>query len=108
PTTDGLPIDGNQRLELLITAAQSLFAVSILANLGLTVSGAVTLFVLFSVQFLASITLSAEANRLVIIVMSVLYGLLAVGQFARRWRDTRRIVRNGLATPFNELAATER
>ncbi len=107
-TTDGLPIDGNQRLELLITAAQSLFAVSILANLGLTVSGAVTLFVLFSVQFLASITLSAEANRLVIIVMSVLYGLLAVGQFARRWRDTRRIVRNGLATPFNELAATER
>ena len=107
-TTDGLPIDDHQRLELLITAAQSLFAVSILVNLGLTFYGAVTLFVLFSAQFLASITLSAEANRLVIIVMSMLYGLLAIGQFARRWRDTRRIVRDGLVTPFDELAAAER
>ncbi|MGQ0772881.1 MAG: sodium:proton exchanger [Pseudonocardiales bacterium] len=107
-TTDGLPLDTNQRFELLITAAQSLFAVSILVNLGMTVSGAVTLFVLFSVQFLASITLSAEANRLVIIVMSVLYGVLAVGQFVRRRRDTRRVVRAGLVTPFHELAPVER
>jgi hypothetical protein len=40
--------------------------------------------------------------------MSVLYGLLAIGQFARRWRDTRRIVRDGLATPFDELVAAKR
>ncbi len=32
-TTDGLPLDDQQRLELLLTAAQSLFAVSILINL---------------------------------------------------------------------------
>jgi cation:H+ antiporter len=107
-TTDGLPIDTHQRFELLLTAAQSLFAVSILVNLGLTTSGAVALFVLFSTQFLASITLSADANRLVIIVMSVLYGLLAIGQFARRWHYTRRIVRDGLTTPFDKLAAIER
>ncbi|MGH3928632.1 MAG: sodium:proton exchanger, partial [Pseudonocardiaceae bacterium] len=68
-TSDGLPLDTNQRFELLITAAQSLFAVSILVNLGLTASGAVTLFLLFSTQFLASITLSAEANHFVIVVM---------------------------------------
>ncbi len=106
-TTDGLPIDTHQRLELLITAAQSLFAVSILINLGLTVSGAVTLFVLFSVQFVASVTLSDEANRFVIIVMSVLYGLLALGQFARRWRDTRRVVQDAMAVPGAELAAAK-
>ncbi|MGH3842422.1 MAG: sodium/calcium exchanger protein [Pseudonocardiaceae bacterium] len=106
-TTDGLPLDTNQRFELLITAAQSLFAVSILVNLGLTVSGAVTLFVLFAVQFVASITLSTEADRLVIIVMSVLYGLLAAGQLVRRRRDTRRVVHDALATPFKKLAAAK-
>jgi len=106
-TTDGLPIDTHQRFELLLTAAQSLFAVSILVNLGLTISGAVTLFVLFMAQFLASITLSDEANRLVIIVMSIIYGVLAIGQFIRRRRDTRLIVRDGLTTPFDRLATTE-
>ncbi len=106
-TTDGLPIDTHQRLELLITAAQSLFAVSILINLGLTVSGAVTLLVLFSVQFLASITLSTEANRFVIIAMSVLYGLLALGQFIRRWGATWRVVQDAMTAPGADLAAAD-
>ncbi|MGH3921931.1 MAG: sodium:proton exchanger, partial [Pseudonocardiaceae bacterium] len=49
-TTNGLPLDSHQRLELLLTAAQSLFAVSILVTLSLTVYGAVGLLSLFSVQ----------------------------------------------------------
>ncbi len=102
-TTDGLPLDTNQRFELLITAAQSLFAVSVLVNLGLTAGGAITLFVLFATQFTASIVLPADANRLVIIVMSVLYGVLAVGQVVRRRRDTARIARDGTVTPFADL-----
>lgn len=104
-TFDGLPIDANQRFELLITAAQSLFAVSLLVNLGLTVYGAGALFVLFAVQFTASITLSPELNRTVIIVLSVVYGVLAIGLLVVRRRATRRIVRDGLLTPFDELAA---
>ncbi len=107
-TTDGLPLDTNQRFELLITAAQSLFAVSILINLGLTLSGAITLFVLFSAQFLVSITLSAQANRVVIIALSVLYGLLAIGQIVRRRRRTARLTRDGLTTSFDKLVAAER
>ncbi|MGH3951188.1 MAG: sodium:proton exchanger, partial [Pseudonocardiaceae bacterium] len=107
-TTDGLPLDTNQRFELLITAAQSLFAVSILINLGLTLSGAITLFVLFSAQFLVSITLSAQANRVVIIALSVLYGLLAIGQIVRRRRRTARLARDGLTTSFDKLVAAER
>ena len=46
-TTDGLPLDAQQRVELLLTAAQSLFAVSILITLALTTRGAAALFVLF-------------------------------------------------------------
>jgi len=105
-TTDGLPLDTQQRFELLLTAAQSVFAVSILVDLGLTVLGAATLLVLFAVQFLASVTLSASANQLVIIVLSALYLSLATGQFLRKRRDTARIVREGLVTPFPELADT--
>ncbi|GEL20329.1 sodium:proton exchanger [Pseudonocardia asaccharolytica] len=102
-TLDGLPLDTNQRYELLITAAQSLFAVSVLINLGLTVSGAVTLFVLFAVQFTASITLPAEVNRTLILVLSGVYALLAIGQLVRRRRWTARVVRDGLLTPLAEL-----
>jgi cation:H+ antiporter len=107
-TTDGLPLDTQQRFELLLTAAQSVFAVSILANLCLTVTGAVTLLVLFAVQFITSFVLSTEANQLVIIVLSAVYGALAAGQLLRRRRETARLLRAGLVTPFPELADTPR
>lgn len=97
-TFDGLPIDTNQRFKLLITAAQSLFAVSLLTNLNLSVRGAAALFVLFIVQFTVSITVSPAAKRVVIVALSVLYGVLAVALLARRFRATRRTVRDGLVT----------
>ncbi|MGH3975469.1 MAG: sodium/calcium exchanger protein [Pseudonocardiaceae bacterium] len=102
-TTDGLPIDNHQRLELLLTAAQSLFAVAILVNLSLTVYGAVALLSLFSVQFIVSITASESVNQMVIIVLSVVYIALAIGQMIRRRRQTVQVVRDGLITPFPEL-----
>ncbi|MDT7711710.1 MAG: cation:H+ antiporter, partial [Pseudonocardiales bacterium] len=107
-TTDGLPLDTQQRFELLLTAAQSVFAVSILVNLSLTVWGATTLLVLFAVQFVASFTLSTEINQLVIIVLSAVYGVLAAGQFLRKRHDTARILREGLVTPFPALSETPR
>jgi cation:H+ antiporter len=107
-TSDGLPLDAQQRFELLLTAAQSLFAVSILVNLSLTISGAVTLLALFTVQVVASFALPTEANQLVIIILSAVYGVLAAGQFLRRRRDTVRLIREGLVTPFPELADTAR
>jgi cation:H+ antiporter len=79
-TTRGLPIDGNQRLELLITAAQSLFAVSILIDLRITAKGASAL-----------------------VAMSALYVVLAIGRFVRRYRNAGRILRDGIATPYSEL-----
>jgi cation:H+ antiporter len=102
-TTDGLPIDYHQRLELLLTAAQSLFAVAILVNLSLTVSGALTLLVLFSVQFVVSITAPPSVNRVVIITLSAVYVALAIGQLVRRRRQTLQLIRDGLVTPFSAL-----
>ncbi|RZQ64897.1 sodium:proton exchanger [Amycolatopsis suaedae] len=102
-STDGLPLDTHQRFELLLTGAQSLFATSILVNLGLSTSGALALFVLFATQFAASIVLPAEANQTLIIVLSALYAVLAAGQVVRRWRQTGHLVRDGLVSSPRQL-----
>lgn len=49
-----LPLDGIQRLDLLLTSAQSLFAVAIIANLSMNVREAMLVFGLFMAQFLFS------------------------------------------------------
>jgi cation:H+ antiporter len=103
----GLPLDAQQRFELLLTAAQSLFAVSLLITLSLTAWGAVALFVLFTIQFVASLTLPAEADRVLVAALSALYILLAIGIFAARHRDLVRTTRDGLVTPFDELDEPE-
>src|SRR5439155_2585884 len=51
-TTHGLPIVAQQREELFLTAAQSIFAISILTNLAISMREAATLFGLFWAQFL--------------------------------------------------------
>lgn len=102
-TTDGLPIDSHQRYELLITAAQSLFAVAILIDLSVTFYGAIALLSLFLVQFLVSVLGSTQVNRITIIVLSIVYGVLALVQFARHHRTTARVVKDGTVTPFERL-----
>jgi cation:H+ antiporter len=49
-----LPLDGIQRLDLLLTSAQSLFAVVIIANLTMSVREALLVFGLFMAQFIFS------------------------------------------------------
>jgi cation:H+ antiporter len=102
-TTDGLPIDAQQRIELLLTAAQSLFAVSILVTLALTTRNALALFVLFAVQFFGSLVLGVEADRILNLVLSGVYVLLAVVELVRHRRVLARTVRDGLRTPFDVL-----
>ncbi len=99
----GLPLDTQQRLELLLTAAQSLFAVSLLVSLRLTAGGAATLFVLFTVQFVGSILLPADVDRVLVLVLSGVYVVLALVRLALRARTTRRLARDGMVTPFDEL-----
>ena len=102
-TSDGLPIDAQQRIELLLTAAQSLFAVSILVTLALTTRGATALFVLFAVQFFGSLLLDAGADRILNLTLSGVYIALAVVELVRHRRKLVRTVRDGLVTPFEDL-----
>jgi cation:H+ antiporter len=106
-TLDGLPIDAQQRIELLLTAAQSLFAVSILITLALTTRGALALFVLFAVQFFGSLLLETQADRILNITLSGVYVALAVVQFVRHRHLLARTVRDGLVTPFDTLAEAD-
>ncbi|MCV2491911.1 hypothetical protein OF117_21415 [Geodermatophilus sp. YIM 151500] len=100
---DGLPVDSNQRLELLITAAQSLFAVALLLDLKLARRGSVALLTLFLVQFLSSILLPGAVDRAIILVLSGVYGLLAVALFVRGRGRTFRLVKEGTVTSFDVL-----
>ncbi len=48
--TQGLPLDGRQREEIFLTAAQSAFAIAVFANLKMGTREAVALFALFATQ----------------------------------------------------------
>ncbi|MDN5871774.1 MAG: hypothetical protein L0H73_13760 [Nitrococcus sp.] len=103
-TFHGLPVDIHQRYELLITSAQSLFAVAILIDRNVTFRGATALLSLFLVQFFVSIFFDQQINRTTIIVLSILYGVLALAQFAWYYRGTWRVVKDGIVTPFDRLS----
>jgi cation:H+ antiporter len=106
-TFDGLPLDTQQRIELLLTAAQSLFAVSLLVTLALTTRGAAALFVLFAVQFFGSLLLSTETDYVLNMVLSGVYVALAVALFVRHRHELGQVVRDGLRTPFDDLQRAE-
>ncbi|TIC83323.1 sodium:proton exchanger [Nocardioides sp. GY 10127] len=102
-TTAGLPMDTDQRFELLITAAQSLFAVALLLDLRLTARDAGILVALFSTQFLVSVLGTDAANRYVIVALSVVYLGWAAVRIARRLGVTAQLVRDATVTPMSEL-----
>jgi cation:H+ antiporter len=97
----GLPLDEHQRYELLLTAAQSLFAVSLLVNLRLSLWGSTALLSLFAVQFAASIVLDDSANRVVMVALSAIYLLTALALFAIQHREARTMTRTGLMTDLS-------
>jgi cation:H+ antiporter len=103
-TNAGLPLDTEQRYELLITGAQSLFAVAILIDRSITFRGAVSLLSLFLVQFFVSVLGTPEMNRITIIVLSCVYVVLALGRFALHRRTTRDLVVDGTVTSPEDLA----
>lgn len=100
----GLPLDDQQRVELLLTGTQSFFAVSLLVTLGLTWRGALALVVLFAIQFGTSISLPTETVHTVSLVLSGVYALLGVAQLVRHRRALPRLVRDGLRTDPHRLA----
>jgi cation:H+ antiporter len=102
-TTHGLPIIDRQQNEVLLTAAQSVFAVAILVNLSISVREAWTLFVLFTGQFILGAVVPSHWHNTELIGFSIAYMVLAVGVLIPQRAALPTLLRDGLRTPYNQL-----
>ena len=91
---DALPLDSRQQQEVLLTAAQSLFAIVLLLNLRLSLIGAGVLFVLFIVQMvLPEIRTAITVIYFVLTLVAVLRSRRQVFR-AFRWLCPAKVLRN--------------
>ncbi|MGZ4691494.1 MAG: sodium:proton exchanger [Acidimicrobiia bacterium] len=100
----GLPLDALQREELFLTAAQSAFAVAVLANRSLSVKEAYMLLGLFLSQFVLGAALPEGVRELERIAVGVVYLVLAAVIIFRNWSAFPRVVNDGLRVPVADLA----
>src|SRR3954453_4799943 len=99
----GLPLDSLQREELFLTAAQSAFAVTVLANRSLSVREALALFGLFASQFVLGAVLPEHLRAWERVGVGIIYLVLAAGILVRDRRRMRTLVRDGLRVPADQL-----
>jgi cation:H+ antiporter len=101
----GLPIDSTQQVELFLTAAQSIFAVSLLIDLRLGVREALLILVLFLGDFATSLTLSEGLRALAQYGFAGLYLLLAAIRIVASRKRLPALLRDGLLISPMVLAA---
>jgi cation:H+ antiporter len=99
----GLPLDSLQREELFLTAAQSAFAVAVLASRSISVREALALFGLFISQFVVGALLPAGLHHWERIGVGVIYLVLAAVMLVIQRRSIRPLVRDGLFLPVTDL-----
>jgi cation:H+ antiporter len=99
----GLPLDALQREELFVTAAQSAFAVAILASRSISVREARLLLGLFIIQFISTGALPGDMRGPARIIAGFVYLALAAAQLFRERRQLPDMVHDGLLTPYSEL-----
>jgi cation:H+ antiporter len=99
----GLPVGAAQREEVLLTGAQTVFAVALLVNLSISLREAFALFGLFWAQFILGAVVPASAKGLELLVLSAVYLLLGVWLLVRKRGDFRHLLRDGFRTPYSEL-----
>ncbi|SNT49467.1 cation:H+ antiporter [Asanoa hainanensis] len=104
----GLPIEATQREELLLTAAQSLLAVTLLIGRTLSVRSALLLFGLFVAQFVLSAAVPSSWRGRELVVLSVVYLGLVVLTVVRDRRLVVPLLRDGFVTPYREMGADMR
>jgi cation:H+ antiporter len=106
---DGLPLGLEQRDELLVTAAQSMFAVAILASRSMDRREAWVLLGLFIAQllesFYVSIVLREEYNPVGRVAVAIVFLLAAGWVLLRNHRVLRTTVSEGLRAPIEELTS---
>ena len=99
----GLPLGTQQRSELLVTAAQSAFAVAVLADRSISGRSARMLLALFVGQFAASWILPASVQTVARLVVGFVYLALAAVVVAAHRRHLRRVLDDGLRVPVAGL-----
>lgn len=108
----GLPLDTQQRVELFVTAAQSVFAVAIVASRSVSRKEAWVMLGLFIAQLaesgLAELGhLSEDQSAQARIGVGIVFLIAAAWVLRRDFRACIINVRDGLRTPWSELAAEE-
>jgi cation:H+ antiporter len=99
----GLPLDSLQREELFLTAAQSVFAIAVLASRTISVKEAYALFGLFIFQFVLGGVLPDGVREFERIAVGILYLVLAAGMMYQQRRFLRPLARDGLVVPVDQL-----
>jgi cation:H+ antiporter len=99
----GLPVEPAQRQEVLLTAAQTVFAVALLVNLSISLREAFALFGLFWAQFLLGAFVPPSVKGIELMVLSGVYILLGLWLLVRKRGDFRHLLRDGFRTPYSEL-----
>jgi cation:H+ antiporter len=100
---DGLPVDAKQREELFVTAAQSAFAVAILANLSMSVRAAGVVLFLFLFQFVAGAVGPESIHGPVRVVTGIVYLVAAAVIVVRNRRQMASLMKDGFRTPYSRL-----
>ena len=107
-STHGLPLGIQQRDELLVTAAQTVFAVAIMANLSMSRGEAWVMLTLFVAQFASSGVLPEEYAAPGRIAVGVIFMLAAAWVLRRgHLRGLRTVITEGLTMPYDELTAQD-
>jgi cation:H+ antiporter len=99
----GLPVGPAQRQEVLLTAAQTVFAVAILVNLSISLREAFALFGLFWAQFVLTALVPPSFRGTELLVLSGVYMVLGLWLLARKYGAFRHLLRDGFRTPYEQL-----
>ncbi len=108
----GLPLDSAQRIELWVTAAQSVFAVAIIASLSVTRKEALVMLTLFIAQlgesWLAETGVISEAiSEQVRIGVGVVFLIAAAWVLRKDFGLFGRVLKEGFRAPWSVLEADE-
>jgi cation:H+ antiporter len=101
----GLPIEAMQREELFLTAAQSFFAVAILANLSMSVREAWFLFGLFWAQFVLGAVVPESLQGVERIGVGIVYLVLGLWILLGDRARIPRLLHDGFRTSYADLTA---
>ena len=103
----GLPVDVHQRQELFLTAAQSFFALAVIATLSLSVIEASLLFGLFWAQFVIGAVAPEAWAGIERILVGVVYLVLGLVIFVRERELLPALLRDGLRPPRRDPASSD-